>query len=184
MVVSIYLKPDKKLQLEANVRVHTACSQVAKVLAVDEARVALRRIDAEGTSLLDGAEELSAAGCAELEVFIRSVEDVIEAHFLSQLDVKTYDELANVRHLRLMRRPVYEIPETFERLLQLEDLDLFKAELSMLPSSIGSMTQLRHIKLRSNQLSALEYFNISKNALGQLPLSFGRLPALKHLEAG
>lgn len=104
---------------------------------------------------------------------------------LDQLDISNYnDEYDNETKIR-------SIPESIERLTNLETLAISDHRLQTLPRSIGNLTGLRYLFLNSNRITTLpdtftnltnlRYLNLNNNRLRRVP-DIGNFLQLTHLD--
>lgn len=108
-----------------------------------------------------------------------------------------HDAVAKLRHLRVLRlgvgpvgRSRLALPAWLGELRDLEELDLEGRLLSRLPEALFTLTRLRFLSLRRNELETvdgierltnLELLDLSYNALRDLPPALSRLKKLREL---
>jgi internalin A len=95
------------------------------------------------------------------------------------------------KKLDLSGRGLTELPETIERLTEIEELDLSRNELTDLPEFLGVLTSLEKLNLGGNrlgelpesvgQLAQLRWLNLYDNQLSYLPKSIAQLTQLEGL---
>ncbi len=99
---------------------------------------------------------------------------------------------ASIKSLSLANRGLQDIPAwVFEKLPNLENLNVQGNQLKALPAKLSKLRKLKVLDVRNNQisdvhgnigaLSKLEILKLTKNKLSALPASLWRLPNLKAL---
>jgi len=105
-------------------------------------------------------------------------------------------KLASLTKLDLSNNEIAILPDTFELMINLCDLNLSKNRISKIPRGLCCQIlagKLKSLNLSENmiemlpnyfcQLTQLVTLNVNKNKLRLLPPSFGKIKYLKHLEA-
>ncbi|WP_167530915.1 leucine-rich repeat domain-containing protein [Paraburkholderia agricolaris] len=98
-----------------------------------------------------------------------------------------------LKHLNLSGNPFVKLSISFDKFLQLEELDLSSCKLRDVPDSIGRSNDLRKLSLGNNELSSvpdtifslpkLETLRIHQNDIEEIPAAISNAGALKHLSA-
>jgi Leucine-rich repeat (LRR) protein len=110
---------------------------------------------------------------------------------LSKLGLTSLPESIGEMTLYLSGNRLPSVPESFDKVTSLEELDLSDNQLTSLPDGLGKLTKLKALYLSGNRLSnlpeslgkvtSMEELDLSDNQLTSLPDWLGKLTKLKAL---